>query len=45
MPVHRMNRNNSSIVHALIEAGLRIVELSERVSSLEDVYLKVIGGR
>ena len=43
--VEEADRNNPPIVRALIEAGLRIVELRERVPSLEDVYLKVIGGR
>ncbi len=42
--VEEADRNNPSIVYVLIEAGLRIVELRERVPSLEDVYLKVIGG-
>jgi ABC-2 type transport system ATP-binding protein len=43
--VEEADRNNPPIVRALIEAGLRIVELRERVPSLENVYLKVIGGR
>jgi hypothetical protein len=43
--IEEADRNNPPIVCALIEAGLRIVELREHVSSLEDVYLKVIGGR
>ncbi|MHA1861868.1 MAG: ATP-binding protein DrrA1-3 family domain-containing protein, partial [Candidatus Ranarchaeia archaeon] len=38
-------RNNPQIVRALVEAGLDIVELRERIPSLEDVYFKVIGDR
>jgi hypothetical protein len=38
-------RANPRIVKALVEAGLGVLELRERVPSLEDVYVKVIGGR
>jgi ABC-2 type transport system ATP-binding protein len=38
------DRGNPKIVKALVEAGLGIVELRERIPSLEDVYFKVIGG-
>jgi hypothetical protein len=38
------DRANPRIVRALVEAGLSIVELRERIPSLEDVYFKVIGG-
>ena len=39
------DRVNPKIVKALVEAGQGVVELRERVPSLEDVYVKVIGGR
>jgi ABC-2 type transport system ATP-binding protein len=39
------DRANPKIVKALVEAGLSIVELRERIPSLEDVYFKVIGGK
>lgn len=35
---------NPQIIRVLVEAGLHIVELRERVPHLEDVYFKVIGG-
>ena len=38
-------KNNPKIVRAMVEAGLDIVELRERIPSLEDVYFKVIGGK
>ena len=37
-------KKNPQIVRAMIEAGVDLVELRERVPSLEDVYFKVIGG-
>lgn len=37
-------KRNPQIVRAIVEAGLDLVELRERVPSLEDVYFKVIGG-
>ena len=43
--VEEADCNNPPINRSVIEVGLRIVELRERVPSLEDVYLKVIGGR
>ncbi len=39
------NRVNPRIVKALIETGQGVIELRERVPSLEDVYVKVIGGK
>lgn len=39
------DRANPKIVKALVEADLGIVELRERIPSLEDVYFKVIGGQ
>lgn len=38
-------KKNPQIIKGLVEAGLHIVELRERVPSLEDVYFKVIGGK
>jgi len=38
------DRANPKIVKALVEAGLSVIELRERIPSLEDVYFKVIGG-
>jgi len=43
--VEEAEHKNPQIVRALVEAGLGVVELRERVPSLEDVYFKVIGGR
>ncbi len=43
--VEKVERKNPQIVRALVEAGLAIVELRERIPDLEDVYLKVIGGK
>ncbi len=43
--VEKAERKNPQIVRALVEAGLAIVELRERIPDLEDVYLKVIGGK
>jgi ABC-2 type transport system ATP-binding protein len=42
--VEKAEQKNPKIVQALVEAKLAIVELRERIPSLEDVYLKVIGG-
>ncbi len=42
--VEKAEQKNPEIVRALVEAGLAVVELRERIPSLEDVYLKVIGG-
>jgi ABC-2 type transport system ATP-binding protein len=39
------DRANPEIVQALVDAGHRIVELRERIPSLEDVYVKIIGGK
>jgi ABC-2 type transport system ATP-binding protein len=38
-------KRNPQIIKGLVEAGLHIVELRERIPSLEDVYFKVIGGK
>ena len=43
--VEEAEKKNPQIVRALVEAGMRVVELRERVPDLEDVYLKVIGGQ
>jgi len=40
-----VERINPQIVRAVMEAGLGVVELRERVPSLEDVYFKVVEGR
>lgn len=36
---------NPQILRALIEAGIRVVQLRERIPDLEAVYMKVIGGK
>jgi ABC-2 type transport system ATP-binding protein len=43
--VTEADKNNPQIVRALVEAGLDIVEIRERIPSLEDVYFRVIGGK
>ncbi len=42
--VEKPETNNPQIVRALVEAGLQLVELRERIPNLEDVYMRVIGG-
>ena len=39
------DKNNPQIVRAMVEAGLDIIEIRERIPTLEDVYFRVIGGK
>jgi hypothetical protein len=42
--VSHPDRVNPKVLHAMAQAGVQVITLSEVERSLEDVYLQVVGG-